>query len=471
MPPNKGTKSAPVKVEKISDLTEENLTKIFQEFFKDKTLSLEILKGQHDFLGKNDQFQSDIKKWEVKIKKNGEERKLSFIAKTTTELTLQRWSTRLTRQFFTETFWYKYALPVLKSDFPELVHLSPSLYFAYSNYEDSFRPDYCDKSCGTFCRTLHHKDEVGILLLENACEESRPDDSPTMVAVDKTKVMSPHQVTAALRTLAMFHGAWWVWLRRQKSKEVTEYVDTVMNLEDVENMFMKMRKQSPWFFKASFIKYLKQYPKLLKHHGADEGLIERLKSTIKSKIFEDAKALMDPEKETSILRTMIHGDFWVNNILFSSDNTEDPKQVATILDYQVMALGHPARDIWYLIYSNTDKEFREKHLQTVLQEYFHGLSKYLQMENIQMSFETFKEEITRLKVPVALLLSTIIQFIALTPEPVSLFDSMDAIKHFQATFIKQVGSCPLESDDPMVKEIRRRMIGMLYELDSEGLFN
>ena len=93
------------------------------------------------------------------------------------------------------------------------------------------------------------------------------------------------------------------------------------------------------------------------------------------------------------------------------------------------------------------------------------------MENVQMSFETFKQEITKLKVPVALLYSTLIQFIALTPEPVSFFDSMDAIKHFQETFDKQVGSCPQESDDPMVREIRRRMIGMLHELDSEGLFN
>ena len=98
------------KIEKISDLTEINLAKIFQKYFKDKSISVEIVKGQHNFLGKNDQFQSEIKKWEVNIVTNGQGKKLTFIAKSTPDSKFQQWCTRLTRQFFTETFWYKYAL-------------------------------------------------------------------------------------------------------------------------------------------------------------------------------------------------------------------------------------------------------------------------------------------------------------------------------------------------------------------------
>ena len=143
-----------IKVEKISDLTHGNLTKIFQHYFKDKNLTLIIKEGQQDFLGQNDQFQSEIKKWVVNIKRNGETKEMSFIAKTTTDKPFQQFNTRISRQFFTETFWYKFAFPVLKAEFPEIAALSPDWYFAFSNYEDSFRPDWCDRSCGYFCRAL-----------------------------------------------------------------------------------------------------------------------------------------------------------------------------------------------------------------------------------------------------------------------------------------------------------------------------
>ena len=191
------TRPVRIKVEKSSDLTQENLTKIFQHYFQDKNLSLEILTGKQNFLGQNDQFQSDIKKWEINIIRNGEKKKLSFIAKTTTGEPFQQFNTRITRQFFTETFWYKFAFPILKKDFPEIAPLSPAWYYAYSNYEDSFRPDCCDKSCGFFCRAFHHKNEVGIILMENACEENRQTGFPSMVSIDKRNVMSLNQVTAA----------------------------------------------------------------------------------------------------------------------------------------------------------------------------------------------------------------------------------------------------------------------------------
>ena len=171
----------PVKVERISDLTPGNLTKIFQHYFRDKNLALEITKDSHDFLGQNDQFQSEIKRWEVRVQSsNGTTQNVSFIAKTTVEKGMQQFNTRITRQFFTETFWYKYAMPVLKREFPEIASISPTYYYAFSNYEDSYRPDYCDRHCGLYCRAFHHKNELGILLLENACEEKRHTGFPSI---------------------------------------------------------------------------------------------------------------------------------------------------------------------------------------------------------------------------------------------------------------------------------------------------
>ena len=102
-------------VERPSDLTEENLTKIFRHFFKEPSLKVELLseKKNEKFIGDLDNFQSEINKWTVRIVREGQTpTNLSFIMKTTGGSKLQKFNSRVQRQFFSECFWYKHALPV-----------------------------------------------------------------------------------------------------------------------------------------------------------------------------------------------------------------------------------------------------------------------------------------------------------------------------------------------------------------------
>ena len=160
---------------------------------------------------------------------------------------------------------------------------------------------------------------------------------------------------------------------------------------------------------------------------------------------------------------MTHGDFWVNNMLFSSADPEDTNLTVTMLDFQLLSLAHPAKDIWYLLYCNTDREFREKHLQSVLQEYFQVLSGYLQKEGVKISFEDFVKDISPIRAPMALIFSIMVMFVGLNPEPLG-FGSFAEMKQFGEIFKRQIGSEPRDSDDPMVKEIRRRILGIITEL-------
>ena len=50
-----------------SDLTEQNLTKIFRKFFNDTSLRIEIQDDNQKFLEDNDNFQSEIKKCQLKL--------------------------------------------------------------------------------------------------------------------------------------------------------------------------------------------------------------------------------------------------------------------------------------------------------------------------------------------------------------------------------------------------------------------
>ena len=78
--------------------------------------------------------------------------------------------------------------------------------------------------------------------MENDCEENRQTGFPPMVSIDKRNVMSLNQVTPALKILAIYHGTWWVWLRRKKREGFNEYVDSLMDVEDVETAFSETEK-------------------------------------------------------------------------------------------------------------------------------------------------------------------------------------------------------------------------------------
>ena len=75
------------------------------------------------------------------------------------------------------------------------------------------------------------------------------------------------------------------------------------------------------------------------------------------------------------------------------------------------------RDLWYFLYSSTDREFREEHLTDVLMEYYESFSKYLHLEGIQLSFQDFRREMDSVRLAMGLGFGIAILFPALSPEP------------------------------------------------------
>ena len=141
-----------------------------------------------------------------------------------------------------------------------------------------------------------------------------------MFTLDKTKPLGKTQVSAALRTLAIFHGSWWVWLTRQGKAKTPEF-ETIMNLTDIETAFVKQRTMDMrafgWIYKPIF----KSYVQNLRNYGREEVAL-KWKDFLKNRVADPRFFI--PEKETSDIRTMIHGDFWVNNMMF---NTSDPEVI------------------------------------------------------------------------------------------------------------------------------------------------
>ena len=141
-----------------------------------------------------------------------------------------------------------------------------------------------------------------------------------------------------------------------------------------------------------------------------------------------------------------------------------------LLDFQGMVIGHPARDLWYLLQIGTDPEFRSKHLDTVFEKYFAVFSSYIEAVGVKVEFDVFRAECELWRGPISLLLGNFVLFLSLNPEPQSLSNLSD-FKKFYRNFEEKLGGEPDDTTDhPMMKEIRRRITEGIFELDSLGLF-
>lgn len=86
--------------------------------------------------------------------------------------------------------------------------------------------------------------------------------------------------------------------------------------------------------------------------------------------------------------TILHGDLVCNNFLFKYDCGIPVECV--LIDYQLLKYGPPALDVLNIIYSNTRKNLRDEHFQTLVGYYYDCLSDCLlthRMSNIMLRDE------------------------------------------------------------------------------------
>ena len=70
--------------------------------------------------------------------------------------------------------------------------------------------------------------------------------------------------------------------------------------------------------------------------------------------------------------TVCHGQPWAGNVYFKYSPDPEGQQVpseALFSDFQSCAFGRPGQDISHFLLSSTTREFRQHHLETVLQAY------------------------------------------------------------------------------------------------------
>lgn len=110
---------------------------------------------------------------------------------------------------------------------------------------------------------------------------------------------------------------------------------------------------------------------------------------------EDLVKTMLDLKDSKNLKVLCHGDFWIQNMLFryNGDSVDSVK----LLDFQEMALGSPAVDLWTFFYAAISPELLNTyydHLVSIYSSSFTKMLKSLKMSTSMIpKIEDIKKEI------------------------------------------------------------------------------
>ncbi len=180
------------------------------------------------------------------------------------------------------------------------------------------------------------------------------------------------------------------------------------------------------------------------------------------------------------MSTVVHGDLWLNNLMLSDKDSDRVK----FFDFGNACVSHPAQDLAYLLYMNTDREFRMENTDRILKEYFDVYNSYLGSEFTFVDFvREFEErrEGTMLLAMHVRIYGIIIQVVycnrlfqdsmlVLSPTEIRLNSLWDvfAMDRFQT---QVVGGRETEGEHHMIREIRRRLAGAAKDLNDFGFLD
>ncbi len=72
------------------DLNKESIEEILKGFFSDQALKVTQVSEQEKFLAENENFVSDIKRWDVAVTQQEIEKQISFVIKTSSQGSFQK---------------------------------------------------------------------------------------------------------------------------------------------------------------------------------------------------------------------------------------------------------------------------------------------------------------------------------------------------------------------------------------------
>lgn len=211
-------------------------------------------------------------------------------------------------------------------------------YLTEEDLESSWTPDlYFAK---------HKEAAESILVLDDMCQHGYK-------VPELTDGMTSAQTRAALVTVANFHAAT-VALQHKEGKNLQEEFPYLLSVDQsVESFNCLVERGLPLLLK--FLESRKDQAQVR------EGLT-RYSGPRAAQVLREVLAPSDK------LNTLVHCDFWCNNLLFKE--VEDAAARCCIIDWQMVMYGRPAIDVALLLTTSLEPAERRKHGSELLAAYW-----------------------------------------------------------------------------------------------------
>jgi len=339
----------------------------------------------------------------------------------------------------------------------ELKTIIPDFYHIYSNKLEDVENPQCWKSPIKF--------DKGLLVLDNLSEKKSEENPHTFKIVDKTALMDLEHFKLAFDAIALFHGACWNFING----------DLKENHQQIRKKTMKIYKAIVpkwavnWLLENEFVKPMASVTKLCENRNISKDIIQKFQNYIDGHGKEIFRTLLiQLEASKSSIITLTHGDTWSNNFLFSYDDCGKPNQIK-LIDYQIMSIHEPYRDLYLMLYLNSDREFRKTNMEILLQCYYEKLSQTIGAEKIPLSYKQFKEEWNKYRA--YSIAFAVLYMPAVLATGKIMMDTMAQADAASKELKKRISDPDSDDDHPNTRELRRRIIDIILELNDEGEFD
>lgn len=181
---------------------------------------------------------------------------------------------------------------------------------------------------------------------------------------DRYKQLDYPHCVQVFRSLAKFHAA---------SVACKRDYPHIVDLVGQESIYTKNKR-----FETDVRPWIEQSLKSVLGTVSDMNLSKEVQDLISCRVETISDSLVSIcQPKTTGLNVLNHGDLWVNNILFKHSTSGNVVDVRFI-DFQIVRYGSPVLDIIYFIWTSSDEDVRENHLEDLCEIYRSTLNAMLE---------------------------------------------------------------------------------------------
>lgn len=141
-------------------------------------------------------------------------------------------------------------------------------------------------------------------------------------------------------------------------------------------------------FAQGFLKLVQAFSVAVSNYGGCDVYAEKIAKWNKQSVLNSFINIAEPMR--CGFQVLNHGDLWLNNMMFKSDEENNPIDVSMI-DYQGSFWGTPATDVLYFLISSVADDIKIEHFDDFIEFYHEKLTSALKEVKYDQHIPTLSE--------------------------------------------------------------------------------